>query len=205
MHRDDHDAELLGGARDVSPHRGEVARVGRRRVGVEAEHADRVARGERHGGRERVVAGDVNAGRAKVGDGRVATGIAGVARVIVGDVAHDDDAAVDETAKRGGGAARLAKREAARRARTALSRRGTSADRALDVQQKNVGALNEWLERLSEAVRIRRGVRNRRRSVSAANFAHFGSRFVPSVTSPPAQMRNGADSGSRSARHTVGD
>ena len=36
---------------------------------------------------------------------------------------------------------------------------------------------------------------NECQSVSAADRAHLGSRLVPSVTSPPAQTRNGAESG----------
>src|SRR5689334_12701722 len=48
VHRDDDCSELVDGARDMAAHSPEIARIGSRRVGVEAENTNRVARDERN-------------------------------------------------------------------------------------------------------------------------------------------------------------
>src|SRR5512133_2503520 len=76
-------------------------------------------------------------------------------RMVVGDITHHGNRAVHQSAERGGSRWRLAKREATRRTRPALLGRHTRSNRALDVQQNEIGAGEKWLECRRNTIRSR--------------------------------------------------
>ena len=155
VHRDDDPAVALRGPRDMAPDRVEVGDAGDA-PRAEAEHGDRVAVADGHGGRKRVGSGGEHSGLgeppARFEESRGAC----VVRVIVRDVA-DDHARVVDVAQRRGRGGLLAQRVAERRSAGALSRRGAIADGALDVQQDETGVGNERRERSEKVARIGEG------------------------------------------------
>ena len=172
-----------------------VASVRCRAVRVEPEHADGVARGEGNGGRDRVDARDANARGVESRYGCIAPGGSGIVRVIVRDVADDGDGAVGQATER------------SRRRLAAVETQSKLVDFGPHLRGAGPDPIAPSTFSRTRSAPARNGLSdgamlsgsgrmpNERQSVSAADRAHLGSRLVPSVTSPPAQTRNGAESG----------
>src|SRR5439155_13968406 len=98
---DDDGAVHLNGAGDMAADSGEIADVRRFRRCVEAEYRDRLPFSEHDRRCQRVGAGYQHTRAREMGDCRVDAFVAGVTRVIVGDIADDSRARVSDRSYRG--------------------------------------------------------------------------------------------------------